>query len=235
MSLALHDAFSQVTHNPLFGILLTLLSFKAGLWIYQHYARRPWLHPVLLSVLIVIACLLSLGISFDAYYKGARALHWCLGPVIVALAVPLYENLKTLRRHWFAFFTALLLGGAATITLAVFILWLCDASLVSQHTMWTKSITTAIAVEVAPKIGGIAALAAAIVMVTGILAAIIGPALLKWAGIHHPAAQGTALGVCGHAVGTARALELGSEAGAFAALSMGMMGILCALLLPLIL
>ncbi|MCP5325442.1 MAG: LrgB family protein [Oceanospirillaceae bacterium] len=235
MSISLDSGLYQVTHNPLFGILLTLLSFKAGLYIYQRYGRLPYLHPVLLSVLLVIACLLGLGLSFDAYYKGAKALHWCLGPVIVALAVPLYENLKTLRRHWLPFFTALLLGGSGTIVCAVFILWLCDASLVSQNTMWSKSITTAIAVEVAPKIGGIAALAAAIVMVTGILAAVTGPWLLKVTGIHHPAAQGTALGVCGHAVGTARALEIGSEAGAFAALSMGIMGILCALLLPLIL
>lgn len=233
--MSLQHAFVQVSQNPFFGILLTLLSFKAGLWIYQRYQQRPYLHPVLLGVVLVISCLFVLGISFDTYYKGARWLHWFLGPVIVALAVPLYDNLKTLRRYWLPFFTALLLGGSATIALAVFILWLCDASLVSQHTMWTKSITTAIAVEVAPKIGGIAALAAAIVMITGILAAIIGPGLLKLAGIHHPAAQGTALGVCGHAVGTAQAMEMGSEAGAFAALSMSLMGILCALLLPLIL
>lgn len=232
--MSLQQAFTQVSHNPLFGILLTLLCFKAGLWIYQRYQQRPYLHPVLLAVSLVIMFLLLTGISFDTYYKGARWLHWLLGPVIVALAVPLYENLKTLRRHWLPFFTALLLGGSATIGLAVFILWLCDASSVSQHTMWTKSITTAIAVEVAPKIGGIAALAAALVMITGILAAIIGPTLLRFCGIHHPAAQGTALGVCGHAVGTAQAMEMNPQAGAFAALSMGLMGILCALLLPLI-
>ena len=98
--------------------------------------------------------------------------------------------------------------------------------------MWTKSITTAFAIELAPGLGGIAAVAAALVMVTGIVGAILGPWLFKWTGISHPAAQGTALGVCAHAVGTARALELGPQQGAFAALSMSVMGILCAFLLP---
>ena len=105
----------------------------------------------------------------------------------------------------------------------------------SVNSMWTKSITTAFALELAPALGGLAAVAAAIVMVTGIIGAIIGPWLLRVFNVNHPAAQGTALGVCAHAVGTSRALELGPQQGAFAALSMSLMGILCAFILPWIL
>lgn len=101
--------------------------------------------------------------------------------------------------------------------------------------MWTKSITTAFALQIAPQIGGLASVAAAIIMFTGILGALMAPTLFRWFNIHAAPAQGCALGVCAHAVGTSKALEYGSEQGAFAALSMSFMGMLCAFTLPFLL
>jgi putative effector of murein hydrolase len=101
--------------------------------------------------------------------------------------------------------------------------------------MWTKSITTAFALQIAPEIGGLPALAAAIIMFTGIFGAIMAPPLFKLCGITSAPAQGCSLGITAHAVGTSKALEMGSEQGAFAALSMSFMGVLCAFTLPFLL
>ncbi len=228
-------AFLGIWQSPYLGLVLTLLSFQLGLFLYKRFADKPWLHPVLVSVLTLCAVILMTDLSYQRYMQGAASLSLLLGPVIVALAVPLYENMRLLKRYWFGFVLSNVLGGAITIVCAVSIVYLGNGSEVSLNTMWTKSITTAIAIELAPGIGGVAALSAALVMFTGVFGALIAPALFKFFGIHHAAAQGTALGVCAHAVGTARALELGSTQGAFAALSMCFMGLLCALALPFIL
>ncbi len=225
-------ATSSVWQSPYLGLLLTLLSFQLGLFLYRRFGAQPWLHPVLVSVLSLCMVILMTDLTYQRYMQGAGSLSLLLGPVIVALAVPLYENMKLLRRYWLGFVLSNVIGGSVTILCAVVIVYLGDGSEVSLNTMWTKSITTAIAIELAPGIGGVAALSAALVMFTGVFGALIAPGLFKLCGIHHAAAQGTALGICAHAVGTARALELGSIQGAFAALSMCFMGLLCALALP---
>ncbi len=228
-------ALSELWQSPYLGLLLTLLSFQLGLFLYRRTGSQPWLHPVLVSVVSLCLLILFSDLTYLRYMGSAKFLSLLLGPVIVALAVPLYENFKLLKRYWRAFVLSNLLAGSVTIGLAVLIVYLGQGSDVSTNTMWTKSITTAIAIEIAPGIGGVAALAAALVMFTGIFGSLIAPSLFKLFKIEHPAAQGTALGVCAHAVGTARALELGSIQGAFAALSMSFMGLMCALLLPFLL
>lgn len=225
-------ALSGVWQSPYLGLLLTLMSFQAGLVLFKRSGSKPWLHPVLVSAASLCAVILLTDLSYERYFESAHFLNQILGPVIVALAIPLYENINLLKRYWFAFVVSNVVGGGVTICLAVAIVYLGQGSDVSVNTMWTKSITTAIAIDLAPGIGGVAALAAALVMFTGVFGAMIAPSLLRLFRINHAAAQGTALGVCAHAVGTARALEMGSVQGAFAALSMCFMALLCALLLP---
>lgn len=228
-------AWQTIISSPYLGLLLTLLSFQLGLWVYKKSKQQPFLHPVFISVMSLVAVLLSTGITYQHYMQSAQTISLFLGPVIVALAIPLYENLKLLKRYWLGFVLSNILGGSVTILVAVGIIYMGSGSDVSLSTMWSKSITTAIAIEVAPAIGGLAPLAAAIVMFTGIFGALMAPSLFKMFGITQAPAQGCALGVCAHAVGTAKALELGSTQGAFAALSMSFMGLLCALLLPFLL
>ena len=225
-------AWQTIINSPYLGLLLTLLSFQLGLWVYKKSKQQPFLHPVFISVMSLVAVLLSTGISYQHYMQSAQTISLFLGPVIVALAIPLYENLKLLKRYWLGFVLSNVLGGSVTILVAVGIIYMGSGSDVSLSTMWSKSITTAIAIEVAPAIGGLAPLAAAIVMFTGIFGALMAPSLFKMFGITQAPAQGCALGVCAHAVGTARALEMGGVQGAFAALSMCFMALLCALVLP---
>jgi putative effector of murein hydrolase len=225
-------ALSGIWQSPYLGLLLTLISFQAGLVLFKSSGSKPWLHPVMVSAASLCAIILLTDLSYARYFESAHFLNQILGPVIVALAIPLYENINLLKRYWFAFMVSNILGGGVTIILAVVIVYFGQGSDISMNTMWTKSITTAIAIELAPGIGGVAALAAALVMFTGVFGAIIAPPLFRLFKVKHAAAQGTALGICAHAVGTARALEMGSVQGAFAALSMCFMALLCALVLP---
>jgi putative effector of murein hydrolase len=235
MSLQWQHAWDAIWLSPYLGLFLTLLSFQLGLWLFRVSAQKPILHPVMVSVVSVCAVVLLTDLSFERYMDSAHVLSQFLGPVIVALAIPLYENLKALRQYWLPFLLSNVLGGAVTILVAVGILYFAGGSEMSVNSMWTKSITTAFALQIAPQIGGLASVAAAIIMFTGILGALMAPTLFRWFNIHAAPAQGCALGVCAHAVGTSKALEYGREQGAFAALSMSFMGMLCAFTLPFLL
>ena len=155
-----------------------------------------------------------------------------LGPTTVALAVPLYRNLRRIRANLWPVLVTLLVGGGASVALTLLTAWLLGADLPVLMTLATKSVTMPIAMPLAEQLGGLAALAAVLVMLTGVLGTVMLPPLLELAGVNHPAARGMAYGMNAHAVGTARALEEGDECAAFAALAMGSLGVLTALLLP---
>ena len=235
MNLHWQSAFNAVWMSPYLGLLLTIMSFQVGLWLFRKSHQQPILHPVMVSVVSLCAVVYVTDLSFERYMQSAQTISQFLGPVIVALAIPLYENLKALRQYWLPFVLSNVLGGALTIGIAVAILMVAGGSELAVNSMWTKSITTAFALQIAPQIGGLPALAAAIIMFTGIFGAVMAPWLFKVFKIEQAPAQGCALGVCAHAVGTAKALEFGSVQGAFAALSMSFMGILCAFSLPFLL
>jgi putative effector of murein hydrolase len=232
MSLDWNSAINSVWQSTYLGLLLTLMSFQLGLWLYRKSAQQPFLHPVMVSVVSLCAVVLFSSLSFERYMESAQILSMFLGPVIVALAIPLYENLAALKKYWLPFIVSNILGGALTITIAVGILAMMGGSELTINSMWTKSVTTAFGLQITPQINGLASLAAAIIMLTGIIGAIMAPPLFKLFKIHSAPAQGCALGICAHAVGTSKALEFGSEQGAFAALSMSFMGVLCAFILP---
>nr|MBO2511434.1 hypothetical protein [Gammaproteobacteria bacterium] len=151
-----------------------------------------------------------------------------------ALASPLFPHPRRLRQLFRPILVTLLVGGVAATGLGVLLAWLFGGEHLMLMSLLPKSVTSPIAMLVADQIGGIAALAAVFVMITGVLGAICGPAVLRLCGVRHPAAQGMALGITAHAVGTSRALQEGEECGAFAALGMSLMGVASAVLLPLL-
>ncbi|WP_439887403.1 LrgB family protein [Pseudomonas sp. MBLB4123] len=233
MSLDWYGAWQAVTHHPLFGAGVTLGAYQLGVAVYEK-TRWVFLQPVLVSMLIVIAVLLLCGLSFAEYRASAEAVSLFLGPATVALAVPLYLNLRRIRQLFWPTVLTLLVAGVLATLLGVGLAWLFGAERIILMSMAPKSVTSPIAMLVASQIGGIAALAAVFVMITGVIGAIVGPALLRLCGVSHPAAQGMALGMTAHAVGTAQAMQLSEECGAFAALAMSLMGMLTAVLLPLV-
>ncbi|MEO4047161.1 LrgB family protein [Pseudomonas sp. CAU 1711] len=227
-----HGALQAVVHHPLFGVGITLAVYQLALAAYER-TRWVFLQPVLVSMTVLIGVLLAAGLSYAEYRQSTFLLGVLLGPTTVALAVPLFLNLKRIRQLFWPTLLTLLLAGLLATLLGVALAWLFGAERMMLMTIAPKSVTSPIAMLVAEQIGGVAALAAVFVLITGVLGAICGPELLRRAGVRHPAAQGMALGLTAHAVGTARALQEGEECGAFAALAMSLMGMLTAVLLPL--
>ena len=206
-----------LTHHPLFAIALTLAAFLIAAWLYR---RSGWLvlQPVLVSVTLIVATLLLFGVDYATYRAGAEPVAWLLGPATVALAVPLQHNIKRIRQLFWPVMITLTAGGVLSVAL----------------TLAPKFVTMPIAMPVAEQIGGVASLAAVMVMLTGVIGTAMGPLLLRWAGVDHPAARGLSYGINAHAIGTAHALQEGEECGAFAALAMSLLGVFVALLLPII-
>jgi predicted murein hydrolase (TIGR00659 family) len=220
--------------HPLFAIGLTLAAFLIAAWLYR---RSGWLllQPVLVSVTLIVATLLLCGVDYATYRAGAEPIAWLLGPATLALAVPLQHNIKRIRQLFWPIMLTLLAGGVLSVTLTLAIGWALGADWVVLMSLAPKSVTMPIAMPVAEQIGGIASLAAVLVMLTGVIGTALGPWLLRWAGVDHPAARGLSYGINAHAIGTAHALQEGEECGAFAALAMSLLGIATALLLPLLL
>ena len=232
MSLDWQAAVQAVVHHPLFGFGVTLAAYQLALAAYEK-TRWVFLQPVLLSMLLLIGVLLAFGITYQEYRQSTQLLTVFLGPATVALAVPLFLNLRRIRQLFWPTLLTLVFGGLfATLSVAVLGWWFGTEHMVLM-TLLPKSVTSPIAMLVAEQLGGVAALAAVFVLITGVIGAILGPELLRRFGVHHPAAQGMALGLTAHAVGTARALQEGEECGAFAALAMSLMGVATAVLLPL--
>lgn len=220
---------------PLFWATLTIAGFILGQHLYQLSGNNPFTQPVLLGLILVVAVVEVSGTSYDTYMQGGDYLHQMLGPVVVMLAVPMAEFMASMRRQWLRILLAVGLGSGLTIAVAGGLTYWYLADSVVANTIMTKSVTTPVAVAIAEEIGGIPALSSAFVMITGLLGALMVPSLLKLARITEPQAQGVALGVCAHAIGTARALELGQQESAYAAMAMTLTGTLHAIVLPLVL
>ncbi|SFU12812.1 LrgB family protein [Pseudomonas marincola] len=232
MTLDWIGAWDAVTHHPLFGAGITLGAYQIAMAAYEK-TRWVFLQPVLVSMLLLIAVLLLCGLSYYDYKASAEALTIFLGPATVALAIPLYLNLRRIRQLFWPTVLTLLVGGTVATVLGIGLAWLFGAEKIMLMSMAPKSVTSPIAMLVAHQIGGTAALAAVFVMLTGVAGAILGPTLLKLCRVKHQAAMGLALGITAHAVGTSRAMQESEECGAFAALAMSLMGMLTAVLLPL--
>ena len=218
----------------LFPMLLTLGAYQFSLWLRKK-TNSPVCNPILISLILVVAVLFVTGYPAETYQEQMKPLSWLLTPATVCLALPLYERLKTLKKNLPAILTGI---AAGTITSLVVVFFLCRAfALDAQITisLLPKSITTAMGVVLSEKNDGIGALTTVVIIVTGILGSLIGTGLCKILKLDHPIAQGVAFGTASHAVGTAKATELGELQGAVSSLSLAVAGILTAILFPIVL
>lgn len=232
MNASLLLAWNAVLSHPLFLLGLTLGVYQLGLGLYER-TRMALLHPLIVSIVLLIGALWLLGLEYEVYRDAVLPLTLLLAPATVALAIPLYHNLRRIRQFFWPVLITLLVAGVFVTAATILLAWLLGADFAMLMTLAPKSLTTPIAMMVAEQMGGVAAMAAAFVMYTAVLGALMGPWLLNISRVTLPAARGMALGLAAHAVGTSRALEENDEAGAFAALAMSLMGIGTALLLPL--
>ena len=215
------------------AIPLTLLLYWLTRALYR-LKPLPFINPVLIPMLLIMALLSYFGLSLADYQAGARPIHLLLEPAVVALAIPLYQQIGQIRAQLKPILICCLISVliAVGMTFVLCTLLPTDPKIVAS--IATRSITTPLAMSVSSSLGGIASVAAAIVVLVGILGAVIGFPLLKLFGVTDPQAQGLAMGACSHAVGTAAAAERGTIQGAFSSLALVMCGILTAILTPLL-
>ncbi len=223
------------------GVLAAALAVAGTVLVFdlarRLHRRLGWalLHPVLVGIVVMIAALEALGVRYEAYDRGGRWLSFWLGPAVVALGVPLFRQMEQVRRGARALLLSLLAGGAVGIVSACGVAMLLGASPEVVRSLAPRSVTTPIAIEIARRAGGIPSLSAAVVILSGVLGAAVGPALLRAAGVRSRTALGIALGAAAHGVGTARAVEEGEVEAAGAGIAIGLMGVVTAVLAPLVL
>ena len=228
----LSEIWVFLAQSPLLWLSLTLLAYLGALWLHKRSGANPAVNPVLVSVIAIVSVLLITRTPYDTYFEGAKFVHFLIGPATVALAVPLYGQLARLRRLWLPIGVALLVGSTVAIASAVAIARVFVASSETMLSLAPKSATLPIAMSVAEQIGGVPALAAMAVAVTGIGGAIMARPLLNLLRIEDPAVRGFSVGITAHAIGTARAIQVNETAGAFAALALALNGVATALLMP---
>lgn len=215
------------------AVALTVVAYAVALWAWR---RSGWslLLPVLIGAALVAAVLVATGIPYRSYAQGAWPLTWLAGPATVALAVPLHRHWGRLKGLWLPITGALLVGSLTAVASAVAIAWLLGGDVVLQMSLAPKSATMPVAMPVAARLGGEAALSAVAVALTGISGAVMATGLFRLLKFRDEALQGFVLGTAAHAIGTARAFQISDSAVAFAALGIGMNAIATGVLVPLL-
>lgn len=232
MTPALDEIWVYLSASPLLGLTLTLAAYQAAFWLYRRAGFHPLANPVLLSVAMLASVLLVTRTPYQTYFDGAQFVHFLLGPATVALAIPLYAQWSRLKAMAGPLVIALVAGSLTAALSAWGIGALLGASRESLMSLAPKSVTTPIAMAVAERLGGLPSLTAVLVITTGILGAIGARYLYRWLRIDDHAVKGFAIGIASHGIGTARAFQLSEQAGAFAALAMGLNGLVTAVTLP---
>ncbi|MBS4539031.1 LrgB family protein [Clostridium sp. D2Q-11] len=220
--------------TPYFGILISIVMFEIGLYINKK-TKIPVLHPLLISIGLIIGILLAFDISLETYEKGGNMISFFLGPVTVTLAVPLYKKIDLLKKHTKPILIGIIVGVFTSILSVVGLTKLFGYEDEMIYSLIPKSITTPIGIEVSESIGGIPSITVVSIIVTGIIGAIVAPFVCKIFRIEDKVAKGIAIGTSSHAVGTSKAMEMGETEGAMSGLAIGLAGLLTAVIVPILL
>ncbi len=216
----------EAFHNSVFfGVTVSIVAYGLGCLLKNKF-KLAIFNPLLISIIITILILLVSHIDYDTYYTGAKYLSYLLTPATVCLAVPLYEKLELLKSNWKAILAGILSGVLTTLCCILVMSLIFGLSHEEYITFLPKSITTAIGMGVSEELGGYVTLTVAVIIITGILGNILAPFICKWFHIKEPIAKGIAIGSASHAIGTAKALEMGEIEGAMSGLSIAVSGIL---------
>lgn len=223
----------SLLNSEIFILTLVIGVYLLAVWLYRK-TKLNLLNPLLVSIPVLVAITHVLGISYESFEKGSRIISFMLGPTVVVLGYLLYEQVAHLRENAISIITSVFVGCVTGILSVIFIARYFGADHALIVSLEPKSVTTPIAMSIAEKSGGIPSIAAVVVIVVGIFGGIVGPFVLEKLGIHSKIARGLALGSAAHGLGTARAMELGTIEGAISGLAIGVMGIMTAILVPVI-
>jgi predicted murein hydrolase (TIGR00659 family) len=214
-----------LTNTVYWGVLISIASYVLGKYLQDKF-RIVVFNPLLFSTIVTVLFLLIFRIDYNAYYEKADYLYYLLTPTTVCLAIPLYEQLKPLKAHFAAIILGIFSGVLAGLTSILIFSIMFNFSHTLYVTILPKSITAAMAMGISEELGGIPSLTVPIVIMTGITGNIIAEKMCKLFLIKEPIAKGIAIGAASHAMGTAKAIEIGKVEGAMSSLAIAVTGIM---------
>lgn len=224
----------EITENKIVLIALTFVIFW-GAKKLQQKTGLAILNPILITIILLIIFLKLTGINYETYRQSGEYIEFWLKPAIVALGVPLYTLLKSIKKQLVSILLSQLAGCITGVISVVLTAQLLGATREVILSLASKSVTTPIAIEITAAVGGIPSLTAAVVICVGLFGAIAGFRILDLLHIKTPSGQGLSIGTAAHAVGTSSAMERSQELGAYASLGLILNGLFTSLLTPSIL
>ncbi|WP_445475939.1 LrgB family protein [Methanococcoides methylutens] len=227
------ELLSSLVRSPIFGIGISLLTFYAGGLLYKK-TGSPLLNPLVLSMLMIMAFLLSFHITFDDYNRGGQFISFFLGPATVILAVPLYKKISIFKENIIPILVGISVGSAAGIVSIILMCRMLGLDKLLSISMIPKSVTTPIGIEISNQLGGMPSITVAGIIFTGIAGILMGPMVCKLFRIDDKVAIGIAIGTSSHALGTTKAVEIGETEGAMSGLAIGIAGLMTVFLAPIL-
>jgi len=221
-----------VQSSVMFGVFISLMAYEIGR-LLQKKTKKAFCNPLLIGIILVIIFLLIFDIEYDVYFESAKMLGYLLTPATVCLAIPLYEKIQLLKENWKAIIGGIAIGTLVSLFSILVIGLLLNMEHAQYVTLLPKSITTAIGLGVSEELGGYGTITVACIVITGILGNVCAEWVCKVFQIKSPIAKGVAIGTSAHALGTARAMEMGRIEGAMSSLSIAVAGIMTVVLAPL--
>lgn len=206
------------------GVVLSLIAYLIGVMLKKKF-KLGIFNPLLISIVISMIVLLVADIDYETYNEGAKYLSWLLTPATVCLAIPLFEQWELLKHNMKAVLCGLLAGTITSLTTVYVLAKLCGLTHEEYVTLLPKSITTAIGMGVSEELGGYVTITVAVIIITGVLGNMFGEIICKVFKITEPISKGLAYGASAHAIGTAKAIEIGEVEGAMSGLAIAVSGI----------
>lgn len=222
-----------ITNNPLFGVIISLVAFEIGKFIFGK-TKLAIFNPLLIATIIVMSFLHFFNISVGDYMLGGNLIVFFLAPATVVLAIPLFQQIDLLKKHFIPIIGGGIVGAVVAILSVIILGKLLGIDQQLLVSFMPKSITTPIGIELSKMLGGIPSITVFAIIITGITGNVTAPFIYSIFRIKHPIAKGLGLGISSHAVGTSRAIEMGKVEGAMSALSIVIAGILTIILAPIL-
>ena len=220
-----------MSNSIFFGAAISLIAYEAGLLLKRKF-RMAIFNPLLIAIIAVMAVLSLLHIDYDTYNQSGQYISYLLTPATVCLAVPLYQQMELLKKNLKAVVIGIVSGVLASMVSVLLLAKLFRLSHEQYVTLLPKSITTAIGMGVSEELGGIVTITVAVIIITGVVGNVMADFAYKLFHVTHPVAKGVGLGTSAHAIGTAKALEMGEIEGAMGGLSIAVAGILTVIVAP---
>lgn len=207
------------------GVVISLLAYELGVLLKKKF-KIGLFNPLLISIVCTIIFLVVCHVDYEAYNASGKYLSYLLTPATVSLAIPLYQKLDLLKANLWAILGGILSGVLTSLCSILAMSYLFHLSHEEYVTLLPKSITTAIGMGVSDELGGYVTITVAVIIITGVLGNMTAEFICKLARIKNPISRGLAIGTASHAIGTAKAMEMGKTEGAMSSLSIVVAGLL---------